>query len=57
MSATSMWLLFVVIGLGTFLQRFLFIYLFGKIVMPEWLRSRLAICAGGCIGGSGLPGA
>ena len=37
MSATSMWLLFVVTGLGTFLQRFLFIYLFGKIGMPAWL--------------------
>ena len=37
MSGLSMWLLFVVIGLGAFLQRFLFIYLFGKIAMPDWL--------------------
>jgi branched-subunit amino acid transport protein len=37
MSVASIWLLFVVIGLGTFLQRFLFIYLFGKIAMPDWL--------------------
>ncbi len=37
MSATSLWLLFIAIGLGTFLLRFLFIYLFGKISMPVWL--------------------
>jgi len=37
MSTLSLWLLFVVIGLGTFLLRFLFIYLFGKIAMPDWL--------------------
>ena len=37
MSALSIWLLFIVIGLGTFLQRFIFIYLFGKIDMPDWL--------------------
>jgi branched-subunit amino acid transport protein len=41
MSAASKWLLFVVIGLGTFLLRFLFIYLFGKIEMPDWLRRAL----------------
>ena len=37
MSSTSIWLLFVAIGLGTFLLRFIFIYLFGKIDMPDWL--------------------
>ena len=41
MSATSLWLLFIAIGLGTFLLRFLFIYLFGKISMPDWLRRAL----------------
>ena len=41
MSTASLWLLFVVIGLGTFLLRFLFIYLFGKIAMPNWLRRAL----------------
>ncbi|HNO84833.1 MAG TPA: AzlD domain-containing protein, partial [Anaerolineales bacterium] len=29
------------IGLGTFTLRFLFIYLFGKIEMPDWLRRAL----------------
>jgi branched-subunit amino acid transport protein len=41
MSATSLWLLFVAIGLGTFMLRFLFIYLFGKIAMPNWLSRAL----------------
>ena len=41
MSTASIWFLFVAIGLGTFLLRFLFIYLFGKIEMPEWLRRAL----------------
>ncbi len=41
MSAASLWLLFIVIGLGTFLLRFLFIYLFGKITMPYWLSRAL----------------
>lgn len=37
MSAFSIWLLFLAVGLGTFTLRFLFIYLFGKIEMPEWI--------------------
>ena len=41
MSVTSLWLLFVAIGLGTFLLRFIFIYLFGKIAMPDWLQRAL----------------
>ena len=41
MSTPSIWLLFIAIGLGTFLLRFLFIYLFGKIEMPDWLRRAL----------------
>jgi branched-subunit amino acid transport protein len=41
MSTISIWLLFVAIGLGTFLLRFLFIYLFGKIEMPIWLSRTL----------------
>lgn len=41
MSAVSVWILFVAIGLGTFTLRFLFIYLFGKIEMPTWLSRAL----------------
>jgi branched-subunit amino acid transport protein len=38
---SNIWLLFIAIGSGTFLLRFLFIYLFGKITMPDWLRRSL----------------
>ena len=41
MNTLSIWLLFLAIGLGTFTLRFLFIYLFGKIAMPEWLSRAL----------------
>jgi branched-subunit amino acid transport protein len=41
MSTTFLWLMFAAVGLGTFLLRFLFIYLFGKIEMPDWLRRAL----------------
>jgi branched-subunit amino acid transport protein len=41
MSAVSIWLLFIAVGLGTFTLRFLFIYLFGKIEMPYWLNRAL----------------
>lgn len=41
MSGTSLWLLFAAIGAGTFALRFSFIYLFGRIEMPEWIRRAL----------------
>ena len=41
MSTASVWLLFLVMGLGTFLQRLSFIFLIGKVGMPEWLRRAL----------------
>lgn len=41
MSKASIWLLFIAVGLGTFTLRFLFIYLFGKIAMPNWLSRAL----------------
>lgn len=41
MSAASTWLLFLAIGLGTFLLRFLFIYLSGKLAMPAPLTRAL----------------
>ena len=33
----SLWMLFLAIGAGTFLLRLSFIYLFGKVQMPQWL--------------------
>ncbi len=41
MNPISLLILFFVIGLGTFLQRFSFIFLLGKISLPEWLRRAL----------------
>lgn len=41
MSAFEIWTLFLAIGLGTFLLRFSFIYLFGKVEMPAWLQRGL----------------
>ncbi len=41
MNTLSLWLLFLMIGLATFLMRFSFIFLIGKISLPEWLRRAL----------------
>jgi branched-subunit amino acid transport protein len=41
MSGLSVWLLFIALALGTFALRFSFVYLFGKVDMPDWLRSEL----------------
>lgn len=41
MNNLSLWLLFLGIGLGTFALRFSFIYFFGRVEMPAWLRRAL----------------
>ena len=41
MSRLPIWLLFIALAVGTFALRFSFIYLFGKVEMPEWLRRAL----------------
>ena len=41
MSTFALWMLFLVIGLGTYLMRFSFIYLFGRLDMPVWLKRAL----------------
>lgn len=41
MSTLSIWLLFLAIGVGTVLMRISFIYLFGRLEMPDWLRRAL----------------
>jgi branched-subunit amino acid transport protein len=37
----NIWLLFLALAAGTFALRFSFIYLFGKVDMPDWLRRAL----------------
>jgi branched-subunit amino acid transport protein len=41
MTTISPWLLFILLAIGTFALRLSFIYLFGKIDMPDWLRRAL----------------
>jgi branched-subunit amino acid transport protein len=41
MSTLSIWLLFIALAVGTYALRLSFIYLFGKIEMPNWLRRAL----------------
>jgi branched-subunit amino acid transport protein len=41
MNGLSIWLLFLAMAVGTFALRFSFIYLFGKVDMPDWLRRAL----------------
>jgi branched-subunit amino acid transport protein len=41
MNGLSIWLLFIALAAGTFALRFSFIYLFGKVEMPDWLRRAL----------------
>lgn len=41
MNGISLWLFFVLLAAGTFALRLSFIYLFGKVEMPGWLRRAL----------------
>jgi branched-subunit amino acid transport protein len=41
MNSLSIWLFFVILAIGTFALRLSFIYLFGKVDMPDWLRRAL----------------
>lgn len=41
MNTLSIWLFFIVLAVGTFALRLSFIYLFGKVDMPDWLRRAL----------------
>ena len=41
MSGFPVWILFLALAVGTFALRYSFIYLFGKMDMPDWLRDAL----------------
>ena len=41
MTGLPVWLLFIALAVGTFALRFSFVYLFGKVDMPDWLRRAL----------------
>ena len=41
MEGFSLWMLFIALAMGTFALRYSFIYLFGKVDVPHWLRDAL----------------
>lgn len=55
MSAVSIWLLFIALAAGTYALRLSFIYLFGKIEMPDWLRRALRFVPASVLAALVLP--
>ncbi len=55
MNSLSIWLLFVALAVGTYALRLSFIYLFGKIEMPEWLRRALRFVPASVLAALVLP--
>ncbi len=41
MNGWKLWLLFIVLALGTFVLRYSFIYFFGKFNVPDWFQRAL----------------
>lgn len=41
MNGFPLWILFIVLAIGNFTLRYSFIYLFGKVDVPDWLRDAL----------------
>lgn len=55
MKAPAIWLLFLTLALGTFSLRLSFIYLFGKLEMPYWLRRALRYAPASVLAALVLP--
>jgi len=55
MNTPSIWLLFIALAIGTFALRFSFIYLFGKMEMPDWLRRALRFVPASVLAALVLP--
>jgi branched-subunit amino acid transport protein len=55
MNGLSIWLLFIVLAVGTYALRLSFIYLFGKIEMPDWLRRALRFVPASVLAALVLP--
>jgi branched-subunit amino acid transport protein len=55
MNDVSPWLLFLLLALGTFALRLSFIYLFGKVDMPDWLRRALRFVPASVLAALVLP--
>ncbi len=41
MNGFPLWILFIALAIGNFALRYSFIYLFGKVDVPDWLRDAL----------------
>lgn len=55
MNGLSVWLLFILLAVGTFALRFSFIFLFGKVDMPDWLRRALRFVPASVLAALVLP--
>ena len=55
MSTLSIWLLFAALAVGTYALRLSFIYLFGKVDMPDWLRRALRFVPASVLAALVLP--
>jgi len=55
MNGLPIWLLFIGLAVGTFALRISFIYLFGKVEMPEWLRRALRFVPASVLAALVLP--
>ncbi len=55
MKEFSIWILFLSLALGNFVLRFSFIYLFGKMDIPNWLRDALKFVPASVLAALVLP--
>jgi branched-subunit amino acid transport protein len=55
MNELSIWILFLALALGNFALRFSFIYLFGKMDVPNWLRDALKFVPASVLAALVLP--
>jgi branched-subunit amino acid transport protein len=55
MNGLPIWLLFILLAVGTFALRFSFIFLFGKVDMPDWLRRALRFVPASVLAALVLP--
>ena len=55
MNGFPLWMLFIALALGTFALRYSFIYLFGKVEVPDWLRDALKFVPASVLAALVLP--
>ena len=55
MNGFPLWMLFLALAAGTFVLRYSFIYLFGKVDVPNWLRDALRFVPASVLAALVLP--